>query len=127
MSMSFVAKAMEANQHFGEAEQWYLRACGEHEDRDHWVRLAQFYCGRRFWAGAYAAAMRGLQMTVRPAVYMSDPACWGSWPHHIAGTAAYYLGLKASCLEHYKRALDLDPTNEGIRRDQAAAIAAMGA
>lgn len=122
MSASFIARSHDALNHPGIAEQWYLRAISEFQDRDHWVRLAYFYHHRHFWAGAYASVVRGLQFTQRPPFYFSDPQCWGAWPEDIAGYAAFKLGLKKECQMHYDRAVALAPQDKRIAKDRTCAL-----
>jgi tetratricopeptide (TPR) repeat protein len=122
MSCSFIARSYETLGRWDLAEQWFLRAIAEFQDRDHWIRLAFFYLKRQFWAGAYAAAVRGLQFTQRPSLYLSDPQCWGAWPEDIAGCAAFQLGLAKECQAHYDRAVALAPQDERIAKDRACAL-----
>lgn len=116
-SMSYIAQASERLGRTADAEAWYQRACAEYDDRDHWVRLAMFYLRTRFYAGAYAAALRALRHTVRPLTYMSDASSWGALPHDVAATAAFYLGLHGAAVRHYEAAAKLAPDDARIAGD----------
>lgn len=120
-SMSYIAQATEAQGDVATAEAWFLRAAAEYDDRDHWVRLGLHYLRRKFYAGAYAAALRALHHQERPFVYMSDASSWGALPHDVAGTAAFYLGLYRDAVAQYEVALSLAPDDKRIAGDLALA------
>jgi glycosyltransferase involved in cell wall biosynthesis len=116
-SMSYIAQASDMLGRKGDAEAWYLRACAEYDDRDHWVRLGMFYLWAKNYAGAYAAALRGLRQTTRALTYLSDASSWGALPHDIAATAAFYLGLHGAAVQHYEDAAKLAPGDTRIAGD----------
>lgn len=117
-SMRYIGQSYEAQQNIREAERWYVRACAEWpEDREPWMLLGLFYSAHKNYAGGYYCANQMLKITERPLHYMTTAGAWGALPHDLAACCAFYLGFYSVSLEHYKKALELEPGHTRIQSD----------
>lgn len=97
----------------GKAEQaLFLGATEAPETREPWVELAKVMYKQGRWPECFAHAMRALSITYRQKLYTVDPGVWGGTPHMYASLGAWNMGMKPLALEHAKKAVELEPTNE---------------
>lgn len=111
----------QAYEHLGQPEtalSWYRRACAEAPHvRDPWVDLADACYKLSRWAECFAAAHTALQITTRNMDYTVNPRSWGYLPHDMLALAAYHLNHPAVAIEHGKKALELAPDDDRLKRN----------
>ena len=114
-SMKFIASSYSKKNNQDQSIIWLMRACAEaSKERESWVELAQAYLNQKNYLGGYYAAIQALNIKERPRSYITKGVAWGAWPHDVAGTCAFYIGLQQKSLEHYEDALKLDSNNQRI-------------
>ena len=110
--MLYIARSYLALDNPQEAERWLLFACAEEPlAREGWTELARFYLSQGNYPGAYSAALRALEITVRDKNYITRGECWGSLPHDLAAVSAWNMGLYAEALRQGEAALGFEPEN----------------
>jgi glycosyltransferase involved in cell wall biosynthesis len=113
-SMRYIAKCSEDQ----EREEWFKKAALEYpEGREPWVDLAEYYYERSMWSDCYKTVLRALEIKEKPLQYLNDPKAWGSFPYDIAAIAAYNLGYKEEALTFGQEALNLNPTDERLKKN----------
>lgn len=96
---------------------WLNRATREAPgEREAWVMLSQYYFDRKHYLGGYLAAKRAISISQRTD-FFTEGFAWGSRPYDLAGTCAFYIGLKDDFETFTKKALELEPSNERIRQN----------
>ena len=58
-----------------------------------------------------------LAITVRPKSYICEAAAWGSLPHDLRAIAFYRTGAYQEAAEEARRALELEPGSERLKRN----------
>lgn len=79
--------------------------------REPWSDLAGLLYRQSRWPECYAAALRGLAITNREAVYTVDPEVWGHKLHDLAAISAWNMGLIDEARKHGAMALELSPND----------------
>jgi tetratricopeptide (TPR) repeat protein len=125
-SMKYIAGAYNALGNLREAHRWFLRAVAEWpEDREPWLALGLFYLHHRNYSGGYYAAAQALSLVNRPLHYMTTAEAWGAQPHDLAACCAAWMKNHALALEHYAKAMELDPENARIKSDYELTLSMM--
>lgn len=107
-SMRFIGKSLP-----GEAEIWFRKAIDQAPGRrEPFVDLAKLYYDRKDWAKCLEAAESALAITEKPLEYLCEAESWGAAPHDYAAIAAYRLGNFELAVEHARKAVEIEPTNE---------------
>lgn len=113
-SMRYIAKCCEDQ----EREEWLKKSALEYpEGREPWVDLAEYYYERSLWKECYQSALRALDIKEKPLQYLNDPKCWSEFPYDLAAIAAYRLGYKEEALTFGQEALNLNPTDERLKKN----------
>lgn len=84
------------------------------DTREPWVELAQACHDAQLWQECYDAAMAGLAIDERPAIYINDPLAWSERLDDLASVAAWRTGRHEQALAHGLRAAALAPDDERI-------------
>jgi glycosyltransferase involved in cell wall biosynthesis len=115
-AMRLMGRSYEALNNPGEAEKWYLAACGEAGwMRDTWCDLAMLMYRQQRWEECFAMSMRALRIVGRTFQYMEGPEFFGSIPHDLASISAWHLGLKSISIEQAKLAVEKSPDDERLK------------
>ena len=113
-SMRYIARCSEGL----EKEEWLKKAAVEYpEGREPWVDLAEYYYDTQQWKECYQAVLRALEIKEKPLQYLNDPKAWSSYPYDVAAIAAYNLGYKEEALTFGQEALNLNPTDERLKKN----------
>lgn len=106
---------------FGKGEDgtsWYRKAVIEApEVRESWVELANACYLTSRWEECHSAACTALKIAERQYNYTSKPESWGPLPHDLAAISAYRMGLKDRAIEHGTKALEIDPSDERLKKN----------
>lgn len=113
-SMRYLAKM-----HVGDArEEWLMKAHKEDPTRrEALVELCQYYYDTEAWTKCYQSANLALAIKEKPLDYLCEEFAWGSLPYDLASVAYYNLGKKEKALEYGTKALELNPTDERLKRN----------
>ena len=69
------------------------------------------------WEGVLYFTSCALAITVRPRSYICEAAAWGSLPHDLRAIAYYNVNAYAQAAVEGKKALELEPGNERLKRN----------
>lgn len=118
-SMRFIARCHRNLGNDLTAELWYYRAMDEAPDqRESAVEFAQWLYDRKApWSQLEAACRRALSVKDRLGSYLTEADAWGEKPHDLLSVALWNLGDRAGALAEARRAFDLSPNDERIRRN----------
>jgi len=83
--------------------------------REPLVNLAQHYYEKNDWKKCYDNATKALSITVNPMDYTCTPDAWGWQPHDLASIAAWNLKLYHESLDHARKALSHNPTDQRLK------------
>lgn len=114
-SMRYIAKMSDD---FMEAEDWFKKAVEEAPDRrEAYVELAKLYYENNRWFDCLDVAEEALRITEKPLEYLCEEFAWGSAPYDYAAIASYRLGLTDKAKEYGEKAVELNPTDERLKRN----------
>lgn len=85
--------------------------------REPLVELAKLRLERNNWSGTVELCEKALRLTERQMNYMSDPYAWGEGPWDLMAVALWYMGKHDSARECARRAYDLNPADERLKRN----------
>lgn len=120
-SMRYIGRCMEAQNNRPAAEIWYSRAADEAPaQREPLIEMARMELEGQHWKMAVARCEEALRLTNRPMTYMCDPYAWGEGPWDIMSVALWYLGKRETAVMYCRKALELAPNDERIKRNLAA-------
>ena len=119
-SWRYMARAYAAQGRADQQERCLLRAAGEAPHlREPWLDLARFAYVRQDWEGLLVACCRALAITERPRTYITEAASFGPLAWDLLSIACWRLGLRERAREAVRRAIDLDPKDERLRKNLA--------
>lgn len=99
-------------------EDWLKKAHKEDPTRrESLVELAQYYYETENWTSCYKAAKAALDIKEKPLDYLCEDFAWGYTPHDYAAISLYNLGRVKEAIEHGKKAIELNPTDERLKRN----------
>lgn len=114
-SMRYIAKMSDD---FMEAEDWFKKAIEEAPDRrEAYVELAKLYYENNRWFDCLDVAEEALRITEKPLEYLCEEFAWGSAPYDYAAIASHHLGLTDKAKEYGEKAVELNPTDERLKRN----------
>ncbi|MCI8914003.1 MAG: glycosyltransferase [Lawsonibacter sp.] len=117
-SMRYIAKSYWEKGEAAQARNWYLRAITEAPHlREPYTDLAQMLYQQKEWEGVLYFTSCALAITVRPRSYICEAAAWGSLPHDLRAIAYYNVNAYAQAAVEGKKALELEPGNERLKRN----------
>jgi tetratricopeptide (TPR) repeat protein len=117
-AMRVIGRASKELGNYGEALNWFRRACSEAPDtREPWFELALCCYQMERWAECFGAAMTCLSITHREFLYTVDPSVWGANPHDLAAISAWNMGLKDVAIEQGRKAVELAPDDFRMRQN----------
>lgn len=120
-SMRYIGRCMEAQNNRPAAEIWYSRATDEAPaQREPLIEMARMELEGQHWKMAVARCEEALRLTERPMTYMCDPYAWGEGPWDIMSVALWYLGKRETAVMYCRKALEIAPNDERIKRNLAA-------
>lgn len=112
-SMRYLAKI-----HPEQAEHWLLRAAAEYPSgREPWVDLCKYYYNKNDWQSLHFAASKGLRITERMALYLTEAESWGPVLDDMMALACYRLGMYKEALIHGQKAVDLAPDDNRLKNN----------
>lgn len=117
-SLRFIGRCLGAKGN-EEQEERYLRLAAEEAPwrREPLVELGWLYYRKEQWEKCREICEAALAIRERRMDYTSEPESWGSLPHDLLSIANWNLGRKEAALEAAKKALELSPGDERIRRN----------
>ena len=99
-----------------EREHWLLRGAAEYPyGREMWGELAQHYHNIGDWESCYWAAQRGLGITHRGDLYLTESVYWGWFLHDHMALSAYRTGRYQIALEQGYKALEHAPDDKRLK------------
>lgn len=114
-SMRYIAKMSD---NFMEAEDWFKKAIDEAPDRrEAYVELAKLYYENNRWFDCLDVAEAAIAITEKPLEYLCEEFAWGATPYDYAAIASHNLGLKDRAKEYGEKAVELNPTDERLKRN----------
>lgn len=117
-SYRFMARAYENLGNMAEAERCLYAAVAQAPHlREPWVDMAGFYYRLEDWCGVAWCAERALRITGRPRTYITEAESWGALPYDLGSLGYYYMGLKDKAAGFARKALELAPDDERIRKN----------
>ncbi len=113
-SMRYLAK-MHTNQ---DREYWLQLANKEDPTRrEALVELSQYYYETQNWEQCYNTSKLALSISEKPLDYLCEEFAWGFAPYDFAALAAYNLGNIKEAAEYGKKAIEINPTEERLKRN----------
>ena len=117
-SMRYIAKAYWNKGEKTQARDWYLRAITEAPYlREPYMDLAFMLYLQGEWEGVLYFTACALAITQRPRSYICEASAWGSLPHDLRSMAFYRTGAYDQAVEEVRKALDIEPGNERLRKN----------
>lgn len=117
-SMRYIARAYQHKGQASTAKNWYLQAIAQAPGlREAYMELAWMLYKEEEWAGVLYFTGCALKITERPKTYVSESFAWGGLPYDLRSIAFDRLGLQKEGLAEAKKALELEPENERIRKN----------
>jgi tetratricopeptide (TPR) repeat protein len=102
----------------GAEENYLFKAVAECPDRrEAWVELALLYHQRSNWVRCKAACEIALAITEKPLDYLCEAFAWGSTPYDLMALSCYNLGDYKAALDYGVKALEINPTDDRLRRN----------
>lgn len=124
-AMRYIARCYEGLKNTGRAGHWYQTACLEAPgERQNWLMFADHRRRMEDWAGGYWAVTQALACPARPQQGTYEPHFLDVGPYDIGSLCAFYLGLKDRAREWFEKAIELDPSNERLRKNLSFVTAA---
>ncbi|HNJ96479.1 MAG TPA: hypothetical protein PLV13_00015 [Ilumatobacteraceae bacterium] len=119
-SMRFIGRCLTRLGRADEAHIWFRQATETSPDtREPWVEFAQACHDAQHWQQSYDAALSGLAISERPAIYINEPLAWGERLDDLAAVAAWHLGRIDEAVRHGERAAASAPGDERIAANLA--------
>ena len=116
--MRYIARSYWEKGDISQARGWYLRAIAEAPHlREPCTDLALMLYHQGEWEGVLYFTSCALAITVRPRSYICEATAWGSLPHDLRAIALYRTGACRAAAEEARKALELEPGNERLRRN----------
>lgn len=101
------------------AEFWLKQAISQNSGRrEPYVDLARFYADRAEWNKSLHSAQKALEIVERPKTFLCEARAWGGLPHDQIAVAAYQLKQYELALEHGRIALEFDPDDDRLIKNQ---------
>ena len=114
-SMRYVAKM---DDDFTVKEEWLLKAHNEDPTRrEALVELSELYYKEEIWGSCLKMAEAALSIKEKPLDYLCEEFAWGPNPYDFAALSQYHLGNRNKALEYGKKAVELNPTDERLKRN----------
>lgn len=112
-AMNYLARVEPEN-----AVEWCEKSLAEYTgSREPMVLLARHYYNKRDWEQCLLWAENALLIKEKRLDYIVEDFAWGFEVYDLAALAAYNTGLFESALEYGEKALELNPTDERLKRN----------
>lgn len=117
-SMRFIAKSYQAKGDNRQAKLWLYRAIAEcPRVREPYLQMGGLGYIEENWPLVYLMVERALQITQKTGSYLMEPECWGYSLYDLGAICNYRLGLYEKSLEYGKKACEMEPQNERLRKN----------
>ena len=127
-SMRYIARCYNAMGNTAEAKRWLWRAIGEAPHlREPWLDMAKLLYEEQDWNGLVRMCSAALRIAERPRTYICEAESWGCRPWDYLSLGLYYTGRYAEALAAVRRAIELAPGEERLRRNEKYMLAANNA
>ena len=101
-----------------QAYAWYYRAIAEAPDmRDAYVEMARLAYRLKDWPCALHMVEAALKIKEPSTAFYNQGYAWDQTPYDLGCIAAYYLGAKERALELARRAAEMAPNDERIKKN----------
>jgi tetratricopeptide (TPR) repeat protein len=112
-SMRYLAKIEPENR-----EEWLIKAIEQAPGRrEALVEMAQHLYSIESWGSCAHFAKKALDIQTKPMDFLCEDFAWGYLPWDLAAIASYYDGDRKNALIYGKKALELDPENERLKKN----------
>jgi tetratricopeptide (TPR) repeat protein len=102
----------------GSADMWYFKAMAECPGmREPYVERARMAYDYNDWPAVYYFALRALLITQKNQTFVNEGYAWDYTAEDLAGLACWQLGMKEEALEHAKKALEMAPEEERLKKN----------
>lgn len=109
-----------------EAARWYLRAIAEAPQmRDPYVEFAQLAYQQKNWSLVYCLTRQALSILEKSKNFANMGYAWDHTPEDLCSIACWNLKLMDEALEHARRAVELNPDNERLKKNLQLILTAM--
>lgn len=116
-SMRFIARDYKALGKMQEAKGWLYRAIAETPHlREPYTEMAKLMYDQQDWAGIWHMVSDAFKIKERSS-YINEPWCWDYTLYDLGALGAYYLGLKDTALEYAKKAAEMRPGDERLKKN----------
>ena len=127
-SMRYIARCYNTMGNTAEAKRWLWRAIGEAPHlREPWLDMAKLLYEEQDWNGLVHMCSAALRIAERPRTYICEAESWGCRPWDYLSLGLYYTGRYAEALAAVRRAIELAPGEERLRRNEKYMLAANNA
>jgi len=117
-AMRWIAASYAALGDNKQAYSWYYRAIAEAPDmRDAYIELARLAYRLADWPCLYHMVEAALKIKEPCTVFYNQGYAWDHTPYDLGSIAAFYIGAKERSLELVRRAAELAPDDERIKRN----------
>jgi len=121
-SLRYLAKLSET---FTEKEKILKAALEESpERRETLVDLAELYYHHQMWKSCLEYSEKAIETSEKPLDYLCEDYAWGYAAYDYGCVAAFNLGLNQKALEYSQKALEMDPSNERLQKNEKECIKA---
>ena len=117
-SMRFIAKNYQMKGDFRQARLWFYKAVAEcPEAREPYLYLAQLGYLQNDWPLVFLMTEKALAITQKTGSYLMEPDSWGYRLYDLAAICTYRLGLYEKSYNYARRALEMQPDNERLKKN----------
>lgn len=100
------------------AEKWFMISVNHSAERESWFSLCQYYYNNQDWDQCFLAAKKCLTITERRDGFTHDSQAWGWMVYDYAALSAYRLGMKSQAQEYGTRAVEMNPSDQRLKKNQ---------
>ena len=119
-SMRYIARCLQELGRAGQAEAWLHRAIAEAPHlREPYLDYARLLYAQQRWHGLIDVVRQALAITERPRTYVCEADAWGALPYDYLSIAYARLGDADAAADACRKAVELSPDEERLRRNLA--------
>lgn len=117
-SMRFIARSYLGLKRPLEAKMWLLNAIEEAPYlREGYVELARLYYEEGNYEKTYENLKEASKIKEKPKTYINEDFCWNFYFYDLFSVVAFQLGKREEALDYAKKALELNPDEERIKKN----------
>lgn len=117
-SMRFIARAYGHLGNKTEQKKWLYKAIAETPHlREPYIEMAFIAYNEQNWEALLFLSTEALYIKNKTLRYVNEAFAWDFTPYDFAAIACYYLGMPQKSVQYSLEAINLDPTNEKLKRN----------